>query len=456
MEHYLRTAGEQIRWKAARPALTTELEGHLLDQRDACLEAGMEETAAEAEALRQMGDPVTVGMELDRIHRPRPQRGLLVLTVVIAALGGVLRVLLTAGWAQGASDPVKAALALALGCLALLGGYGLDVSALGRHPGKVYLGALCVGLLSLWLSPMRNHASYFTRYVVLAYPVVYAAWLYGCRNKGWRGIFLALAGGFPLAAVMLMAPSVLALLLLAGTGLALWLLAAGQDWFSLGRRKTQGVVGGLGLAALAGVWAAAQTGIIQTRLALLLHPERDPLGGGYQATVVRAALSGARWRGEGALGGAFGGMPYEQAMPEAGQDFLLTTLIHQWGWLAFWLVLAAVTGLLGWLLWRCLRQRNQLGRMVSLAVVLSLGLRVVCSLALTFGYVLLGCGMPLLSGNLSTLLDMALIGLALSAFRREALSQSPVRPVSAAHRPLVSWRDGELVIALGRRPVAEE
>ena len=37
----------------------------------------MTEDAAQAEAVRQMGDPVALGTDLDRIHRPRPQWGLL-------------------------------------------------------------------------------------------------------------------------------------------------------------------------------------------------------------------------------------------------------------------------------------------------------------------------------------------------------------------------------------------
>ena len=58
---YMDQAMEQVRWRRARPALAQELRTHLLDQRDACLAQGMSQTEAEAESLRQMGDPVEVG-----------------------------------------------------------------------------------------------------------------------------------------------------------------------------------------------------------------------------------------------------------------------------------------------------------------------------------------------------------------------------------------------------------
>lgn len=68
---YLETAGKQIRWERARRVVIPELCQHLEDQRDAFAAQGREE--AERLAVEEMGDPVSVGAELDRIHRPNPQ-----------------------------------------------------------------------------------------------------------------------------------------------------------------------------------------------------------------------------------------------------------------------------------------------------------------------------------------------------------------------------------------------
>lgn len=56
INEYLALVCRQIRWKRALPDLRRELGTHLLEQRDACIEAGMTEDEAEAEAVRQMGD----------------------------------------------------------------------------------------------------------------------------------------------------------------------------------------------------------------------------------------------------------------------------------------------------------------------------------------------------------------------------------------------------------------
>ena len=210
---YLETVGQQIRWRRARPVLLAELRQHLEDQRDAFAAEGRED--AEHLAVEEMGDPVAVGAELDRLHRPRAQRGLLALTMAFALAGAVLRVWLTAGWADAGLDidPGRTALALGLGCGALLGGYFLDLSFLGRHARALYVGALAAAFATWQLSP-HTGVPVETYYVILCFPVVYACWLYACRGRGWRGLLLAAAGGIPLAAACFKTPWALGLLVL--------------------------------------------------------------------------------------------------------------------------------------------------------------------------------------------------------------------------------------------------
>ncbi|WP_455581325.1 permease prefix domain 1-containing protein [Dysosmobacter sp.] len=365
IQAYLETLGAQIRWKRARSPVVRELEAHLEDQREAFAAEGHLPEDAERLAVEEMGDPVALGAELDRVHRPRPQWGLLTAALGLALLGGVLRVWLTAGVEHESTNPLRTALALALGCACLLGMYFLDYSRLLRRAGMIYLGALILGALALRFSPVINGTSYYTRYVVLLYPTVYALWLYHLRQRGWKGFFAAVSGGVPLAAVTLLA-------------------------------------------------AGCKAGFFKTRLTLFLHPELDPLGGGYQAVMVRKALTSSRWLGTGNWDGPY---PYERMVPEWNRDFLLTTVIHKLGCLPFLLLTVAAAGFLAWLLLRGLRQQSQPGRLIALSVVLSLGLQAAASVIQNLGYVLFSASMPLIVGNLISVVDMTLIGLVLSVFR---------------------------------------
>ena len=98
IQSYLDAVAEQIRWKRARSIVTAELERHLEDQRDAFVSDGLEN--AEELAVEEMGDPVTVGTDLDRIHRPKPQWGMIALTIILAFAGVMLRIFLTAEMAE--------------------------------------------------------------------------------------------------------------------------------------------------------------------------------------------------------------------------------------------------------------------------------------------------------------------------------------------------------------------
>ena len=105
LEQYLTQIGEQIRWKQARPILLREPENHALEQLDTCLETGLSLEEAEEEMLRQLGDPVEIGRDLDRLHQPQPQWGLLLMTGLLVLTGTFLQVVLLRGTDQ--IDPTK-------------------------------------------------------------------------------------------------------------------------------------------------------------------------------------------------------------------------------------------------------------------------------------------------------------------------------------------------------------
>ena len=425
IQEYLTAVEEQIRWKRAKPVVSLELQRHLEDQRDVFLEEAHEPEEAERLAVEEMGDPVSVGMELNNLHRPKPQWSLLGLTLLLAVARSALRVWLTAGWTEYYMDidPVKTLAALLLGTVGMLAAYFLDYTFLGRHAVAVYIGAVLAGVAALWWSPTVNNASYDTRYIVLCYPVVYAVWLYACRGKRWIGIFMAVLGGVPLSLLGLWVPYLAGTLLLWSSGFLLLLTAAWNDWFGIGKWKSAAVPLMCAISMAGYVcYVLFAIGYNSARLSVFLNPERDPYGSGYQAIVTRKALSVSQWLGEGRWSNTISPYPYEHAVPGCEGDFFLTTIIYKLGWLPFLVLVVIFSLLILWLLRRCLRQRNQLGRLIALAVVLTLGLQAVCSVALNMGYVLFSVSFPLVVGNLHMVLDMTLIGLALSVFRGSTIA----------------------------------
>ena len=89
---YLDAVEAQIRWKRARTVAARELETHLEAQQEEFLAEGHPPEEAERLAVEDMGDPVAVGADLDRLHRPRPQWGMLGLTLALLLVGGWIAV----------------------------------------------------------------------------------------------------------------------------------------------------------------------------------------------------------------------------------------------------------------------------------------------------------------------------------------------------------------------------
>ena len=421
---YLDTVSEQIRWKRIKPSVLSELEQHLSEQRDVFADEGHDD--AEYMAVAEMGDPVALGLELDRIHRPKPQKGLLALTLLFAVVCAVLRIGLTADWnyCYLNINPVTTVLSVLLGGMALVGGYFLDYTLLARHGKKVYLGALLLGVLLLFVSPRINHIPHYTRYITACYPIVYAAWIQTCRNQGWRGLPSALFGMLPLGIVCLAIPSKWDFLLLVTVGCTLFLIASCKDWFGVGRGKTLLTAAVAFLPSVTVVvYQLMQSDYFMVRLEAFFHPERYPEGRGYSATITKMVLSGSQWLGEGQLDSAVYPWPYERLLPNCDSDLLLTTLIYRLGWVPFLLFIALFSALLCWAVVRCLRQRSLFGKMVVCSVLLTFSLRAIASIALSMGYAWTSVAFPLLVGNLQMVVDMGMIGLVLSVFRQDGVAQ---------------------------------
>lgn len=446
---WLEAVQSQIRWKRARPVLVQELEQHMEDQRDDLLEEGKAPEEAERLAVEDMGDPVTVGTELDRVHRPRPQWGLLGLTLALAVIGAVLRV--TFFQIGGDYHYIftyalkKVLLSLGLGTAAMLATYFLDVSRLVRHARALYFGGLAVSLLPMVFLSSRysTYCSYCTTLAAALSPLAYALWLYSFRGKGWKGFLLTILGGGVLALSSGYWFSLAGSFLLLFSGLILTLYAAGRDWFGVGRRKGTGAVLAVTFGGLAFLLFNGYLDSFQLRLLIALRPELEREHRGYMGWMLQTFWKDVpplrHISGEAALsvnaGARVFGAGQEMRPIDFSHDFLPASLAVAWGWVPLLVLLAALGVLFLWLLVKGLRQSYLPGRLVVLAVTLTLGLQTLFSAALNFGFVLFSASLPLVVGNFQTVVDMALIGLALSVFRGDSIArEEPAKPLRSRKR----------------------
>lgn len=461
-EDYVAAVSDQIRWKRARAGLEEELYVHLLDQEESCLAEGMTLEQARAESVRQMGDPVDTGIRLDRIHRPKPQWGPMLLIGVILALGFLAHTTLR-DYAQMQvyySTPFYFELRWIVCALPgigiMLAVYFLDYTIFARRPLLWFSAGLLGIVFSFFLSHSISGRRLEVQYALLFAPVLQALLVYAMRGRRWFGFWVCMVGTALLCNVALCTPSLLLTALCLGSGIVLLLGAVRRGWLDVSGKWA---VLWCGLPVLVLGWAAFP--LVSRRLAVAFDPSRDPLGAGYHACVTRAVLRGAKWIGQGTVEGMGGGDALE-LLPAINCDSLLTWVIHRSGWLPGVTIVAALTLLMVWMFSKAVRQRGILAFLLSTAAVISLAVQVVSFVVFNLGFTLIGpISLPLISyGRWAMLANLTLVGLVLSVFREERL---PLQESGSAERwdgekrdPLIFWRDGDLVIGLSRFRQAEQ
>lgn len=91
MEQYLEKLLSQIRCKKARPYIAEEIRGHMESQIEDNMAHGMTYEEAEKNAVADMGDPITAGISLDKIHKPQFAWKLLIIVGILSLLGILLQ-----------------------------------------------------------------------------------------------------------------------------------------------------------------------------------------------------------------------------------------------------------------------------------------------------------------------------------------------------------------------------
>ena len=207
-------------------------------------------------------------------------------------------------------------------------------------------------------------------------------------------------------ALVLKEPNLGTAVIIAAVGFTVF-LGAGLRWW-----KVVLLVGCIGLAA---PLAYAQLHDYQrARILTFIHPERDPLGAGYNIIQSKIALgSGGLW-GEGFLRGTQGHLNF---LPEKQTDFIFTTLGEEFGLVGGLAVMALLLSIVLGGMAMAVRCRHQFGRLVALGVSMNFFCYVFVNLAMVMGAIPVGgVPLPLVSyGGSAMIMVMIGFGLLMSA-----------------------------------------
>lgn len=446
ISEYLKTVCEQIRWKRAHEVLSEEIENHIIDQKNAFMDSGMDEETAVDKAIQEMGDPILVGSELDSVHRPRTEWSIILLTAAVILIGFAIRAFITYDWNTALNLGSEIFnIAVGTGCMTIA--YFLDFTFISRHAKKVYFGVIAVIIFLFITEPWAYGRNPYVQFAVLLVPTIFAGIIHSMRTKGYLGIILCGLFLVPPVILGILNRSFSSVLIVSVSGIALITLAVVKGWFNIDR--LQGILLIYITTAIAAAAAAFaiffNSDYRQVRFEALLHPALDPAGSGYITILTRKFIAGAQFFGPGNSA-----INNNYRLAEINTDFLLTYLIHRFGWIAFILVVTLLSAFIVRAFILSQKQKSVLGKLVSASVLITFALQVLFYIISNLGFQLFAPPtLPLISYSGSSLaVNMTLIGIMLSVFKSGDLVRDSMIQRKPGRGKFFEIVDGKIIIDL--------
>lgn len=415
MEDYIRILTEQIRCVRAREDVAREIRTHIQDQASFYEKQGMGREEALRKAVRDMGDPVSIGVEMDRIHRPRMDWKLLVMAALLG-IGGLLVQYAAGVLGEGTEMLLRQTMYTGIGFAIMVGICFLDYSMIGKYAAWLYVLYVCGILLVRFGMQETNGMCRGMMMPMYLFIPIYAGILY--RNRG-RGVVGLIKGTLLLLPPLLIAlyaiPSIVTALCLFMICTGMLLTAVVKGWFGTARKKMAGLLLSAGAVLPAAFGAFAYVFFLadyqKMRIAAFLTPWKYSGEAGYIYVALRQLFGKWRW-----FGGITGG-----AADVVTKDYVLARLITIYGMAVGMVIVCALAAFLVHVLLVALRQKNQLGLMIGMGSVLLFLVQTVLGLAVNFSILPSTTVMlPFLTyGGTATAVYSVFIGLLLSVYRNQ-------------------------------------
>lgn len=435
METYLEKLLSQIRCKKARPYIAEEIRDHIECQIADNLSEGMSYEEAEKNAVTDMGDPVEVGISLDRIHKPKIAWKLLVIVGILSLFGILLQqsILSQPGyqeletWRQEVYRYTTEGFVscIVIGFLLMCVIYFLDYTLIAKYSRFIgvfiiILGGLrLTGFFGVDINGVGNWVGFGMFRVsitslMMFYVPMYGAILYKYKNGGGLALLKALLWLILPVFITSRIPSLGVAAIMMVSMLIELTVAVWKGWFKLPVKKT-----------IIGMWlffTAAPALLLTVKYAFHLLET-------YQEARIRSYFTASgdanymtsmlRKFNENILLWGNSGKDVVGGLPEFNQDYIFSYILNSYGLIAGIFVAVLLAALVVFMFGTSARQKNELGMVMGFGCGMIILLNVSLNLAGIFGWIpLTSTFLPFLSaGRNNILLCYALVGIILSIYR---------------------------------------
>ncbi len=420
LEEFIDTLTQQMRCARARDGVARELSDHITDQTQAYEQAGMAHEQAVARAVREMGDPVEIGVSMDRIHRPQLDWRIPLLTLIFS-IAGILCLIPMYGIEQGL---YRQGLFILVGFVVIAAVCFVDYSIIGRISIVAYFAMTVVLFICSRCMRVINGRIPVMSILVYLYVPLFAGILYQLRMKGCKSVIAALVVyAVTFVACTFFSASMFVSLNILLIALIMLFAAIWKGMFGAEKKRmTALATAAVSLPAamfLLSCFAGRfrMTGFRMMRIKAFFHRDQFSDTYNYVYTVIDDILRNARFVGKG--GSTF--VSEKDFTYTAAGGFVPLVTIHVYGIIAGLLLLALFVVFTTQAVRIVRRQKNQLGFLVSMGCMLVIFLNGLEGMLVTVGlFPSTTVVIPFLTyGGSTTLMYATLIGLMLSVHRYE-------------------------------------
>ncbi|PFW01849.1 FtsW/RodA/SpoVE family cell cycle protein [Bacillus thuringiensis] len=324
-ERFLKEVTNHIKSKEAKDLVATELDFHLKQTKNMWIEKGLSEEVAEDKAVEQMGSPIKLGQELNKLHKPKVDWFLIGL--LVAAMGlGFLPVI-----AFGYTNDVimNKVIFVILGVVTAFGMMLIDYRKLERMGGLFYT----IGVLILLMLYCFPNASLTGEPLIkigpieidclIAVPFFFLAWASFFNNSRLKVMHLVVLYLFSLYLFLIVSTLSSIFVYMTMVFVMLW-------WSKLGK-KTALIITIVPICLfIIRASVSWSSGYHLDRILGYLNPESDAGGAGFMYIRLKEVMSSAGW---------FGTSGDTKFIPAADTDFVFASLTYYYG---YWLALVLI------------------------------------------------------------------------------------------------------------------
>ena len=411
-EHFLKEVTNHIKSKEAKDLVATELDFHLKQAKNMWIEKGLSEEVAEDKAVEQMGSPIKLGQELNKLHKPKVDWFLIGL--LVAAMGlGFLPVIAFGYMNDLLMDKV---IAVVLGIATALGMMLIDYRKLERLGWLFYT----IGVLILLMIYCFPNASILGEPIIkvgpiaidrlMSVPFFFLAWASFFNNNRLKVRYLVVLYLFSLYLFLIGAAFSVIFIYITMVFVMLW-------WSKLGKKKALIITIVPICLLIIGAyfsWATVK-GVYLDRFLGYLNPERDAQGAGFMYIRLKEVMSSAGWFG------TYGDVKF---IPNPDTDFVFASLTYYYGYVLALVLVLILSLFVARLIFISYTINDRYGKLLLIGGMTLFVVQFLYNVGMILGLLpITAISLPFISYGLTpTVFHALLMGIVLSVYRRKDMS----------------------------------